>query len=277
MADRLDKSERKAFVTKLKALRRATPPLYPNGEWWENDSIEEAIHTFAERLQRLFDRFEFSDARQELAHVLEGAKNDLLWKVQEPPWHEGKIAVVLTLQQLLDDLLFAYSDEDLPGTRPSLEYQELIQLLKGLERSFGMTRRYPANEDEFQLLADAVLTCRFPQLRRRPAISTPIKNFIPDSAVPEARTLLEYKYIASPGQVPIKVDEVFADLAGYRGKDWEHLVYVFYETERFVPEQKWAAQLKGLKGTAAIVVRGIPVGKTVSQGAAAVAGRSRRR
>src|SRR5712692_5272922 len=103
MADRLDKSARKAFVAKLQALRRATPPLYSNGEWWENDSIEEAIHTFAERLQRLFDRFEFSDARQEVANVLEGAKNDLLWKVQEPPWHEGKIAVVVTLQQLLDD------------------------------------------------------------------------------------------------------------------------------------------------------------------------------
>jgi hypothetical protein len=217
MADRLDKSARKAFVAKLKALRKVTPPLYPNGEWWENDTIEEAIHTSADRLQRMFDRFEFSDARQ--ARLLEGARNELLWKVEEPPWHEGKIAVVLTLQQLLDDFLFAYSDEDLPGTRPSLEYQELIQLLKGLERSFGRTRRYPANEDEFQVFADAVLICRFPQLRNKPALSTPIKNFIPDSAVPEARTLIEYKYISSPAQVPIKVDEVFADLAGYR-RSW---------------------------------------------------------
>lgn len=277
MADRLDKSARAAFVAKLKALRKATLPLYPNGEWWEADSIEEAIHTSADRLKRLFDRFELTDARQEVARVLKRAKGDLLWKVQEPPWHEGKIGVVLILQQFVDDLIFTYSDEDWPASRPSLEFQELLQLLKGIERSLGISRRYPGNEEEFQRLADSVLICRFPQLRRKPALSTPIKNFIPDSAIPEARTLIEYKYISTPSQVPAKVDEVFADLAGYRDKDWEHLVYVIYETERFVPEQKWAAQLKGLKGTQALVVRRIPAGKGAYQGAAAAAARSRRR
>jgi hypothetical protein len=54
------------------------------------------------------------------------------------------------------------------------------------------------------------------------------------------------------------VDEIFADLEGYRNRDWERLVYVFYETARLVPEEKWAEQLKNHKSTEAVVVRGIP-------------------
>jgi hypothetical protein len=95
-------------------------------------------------------------------------------------------------------------------------------------------------------------------LRKARALSTPIKDFKPDAAVPEARTLIEYKYISSAAQVPKRVDDMFADLAGYRGREWDHIVYVIYETRRFIPEEKWHAQLKGLKGTHAIVVKGIP-------------------
>jgi hypothetical protein len=74
----------------------------------------------------------------------------------------------------------------------------------------------------------------------------------------EARTLIEYKFISSSGQVDDRVDEIFADLEGYRNRDWERLVYVFYETARLVPEEKWAEQLKNHKSTEAVVVRGIP-------------------
>jgi hypothetical protein len=259
MSEKLSSLSRQVLVRKLQQIRHETTlPLYPPKDPDAFDYIAGEIYAVIDRLKLLFDRFELSEGRLEVSKILRRAKGNVLWIVEEPPHRHGELGTVSCLNQLIDDFLFVYSDADVPAEQPSLQYQHVVRVLRGIERFFTKTPFYPANEGEFHAIAEAVLICSFPRLVTKPALTTPIKNFLPDTGIPEARTLIEYKYISSQGQVSARVDEVFADLAGYRDRNWERLVYVFYETQRFVSEEKWAEQLKGFRGTKAIVIKGIP-------------------
>ena len=63
--------------------------------------------------------------------------------------------------------------------------------------------------------------------------------------------------------MPLRVDEMFADFLGYSGPDWDQLIYVIYETRRFVRESIWREQLKGLPKAEIVIVKGIPRAETV--------------
>jgi hypothetical protein len=55
----------------------------------------------------------------------------------------------------------------------------------------------PQNERELHLRLEAVLKCVFPDLKHKPTLTKPIKNFEPDTGIPSIRTLIEYKFLAS--------------------------------------------------------------------------------
>jgi DNA modification methylase len=54
----------------------------------------------------------------------------------------------------------------------------------------------PARESEVHSRIEAVLKCVFPDLKHKPSINKPIKNFQPDTGLPSVRTLIEYKFIS---------------------------------------------------------------------------------
>lgn len=109
------------------------------------------------------------------------------------------------------------------------------------QKLFGST---PRNEEDVHFRLEGVLKCVFPDLKHKPTLSKPIKNYEPDTGLPSIRTLVEYKFIDSPSKVPRVADEIFADTRGYMSAEWDTFLYVVYETRRFQPETQWQALLK---------------------------------
>ena len=104
-----------------------------------------------------------------------------------------------------------------------------------------------------------ILKCHYPDLKSKPALSKPIKNFQPDTGLPSEKTLIEYKFISNTTEAKRIVDEILADASGYRSKDWTSLLFVIYETHRVKPEEEWQHLLKDcqlLEGFDAIVLSG---------------------
>lgn len=119
----------------------------------------------------------------------------------------------------------------------------------------------PAREDEVHRRIEGILKCVFPDLLHKPPLAKPIKNFIPDTGLPSVRTLLEYKFISNEAEAKRIADEVLADTRGYHSADFDHYVYVIYETTRVKPEAEWRSLLSDCgvpPNTSVIVLSGTP-------------------
>jgi hypothetical protein len=117
----------------------------------------------------------------------------------------------------------------------------------------------PASEDEVHRRIEGVLRCVFPDLKHKPVLTKPIKNFEPDTGLPSIRTLIEYKFVRRSADVPVIADQILADTRGYVSRDWATFLYVIYETRRFRPEHEWNALLRdcgATSSTTAIVLSG---------------------
>lgn len=125
--------------------------------------------------------------------------------------------------------------------------KELIDILRATQYSITDRNCFslvPQNEDDVHSRIEAVLRCVFTDLRHKPPIAKPIKNFEPDTGIPSLKTLIEYKYVESRQDIKRVVDEVLADTRGYSSKSWERFIYVIYETTRLKPESEWRQMLR---------------------------------
>lgn len=126
-----------------------------------------------------------------------------------------------------------------------------------LTRSKGMDA--PSNEPELHERIEGILRCVYPDLKHKPTITKPIKNFEPDTGIPSIKTLIEYKYVDSPDVLKRVSDEILADTQGYKSKNWNRFIYLVYETKRLQSENKWKLHLEECgnpKNTDVIVIRG---------------------
>jgi hypothetical protein len=114
----------------------------------------------------------------------------------------------------------------------------------------------PANETEVHLRIEGVLRCLFPDLKHKPQLTKPIKNFEPDTGLPSVRTLIEYKFVSDEQDVKRVSDELLIDTRGYTSRDWDNFVYIIYETRRVKPESKWNEHFKecGVGDCARVIV-----------------------
>jgi hypothetical protein len=120
----------------------------------------------------------------------------------------------------------------------------------------------PKSEDDVHRRIEGVLRCVFPDLKHKPQITKQIKNFEPDTGLPDIQTLIEYKFITKTSDVSIIADQILADTRGYHSFEWKYFVYVLYETNRFRPEREWNQMLKECgvpDNTSVIVLSGEPV------------------
>ncbi len=138
---------------------------------------------------------------------------------------------------------------------------DILDVLRNTEYSLaspkGMTS--PANESELHERIEAILRCVYPDLKHKPTISKPIKNFEPDTGIPSIKTLIEYKYVADQTDVARVSDEILADTQGYKSRDWHRFIYLIYETSRLQSEKKWSMHLEECgnpRNTQVVVIRG---------------------
>jgi hypothetical protein len=114
-------------------------------------------------------------------------------------------------------------DTTFGSASPSTVTKDLIDILRATVYSITDEECFsspPSNEAEMHVRIEAVLRCVFPDLRHKPTIGKPIKNFEPDTGLPSVQTLIEYKFVGSKADVKRVADEVLADTRGYVSKEW---------------------------------------------------------
>jgi REase_DpnII-MboI len=121
----------------------------------------------------------------------------------------------------------------------------------------------PKTEQEVHERIEGVLRCYFPNVKTKPSLTKPIKNFEPDTGLPSIRTLIEYKYVENKSKAKIIADQILADTRGYISRNWDNFVYVIYEASRIKPESEWKQLIKecGVDNTEVVVICGEPKGK----------------
>ena len=146
----------------------------------------------------------------------------------------------------------------------NLVSKDIISILRATLYSItdkNIFEKPPARESEVHSRIEAVLKCVFPDLKHKPSINKPIKNFEPDTGLPSVRTLIEYKFISNQNDAKRVSDEVLADTRGYFSRDWERFIYVIYEESRIKPESEWIQMLKECgvpSNTEILVLQGEP-------------------
>jgi hypothetical protein len=120
----------------------------------------------------------------------------------------------------------------------------------------GVFEGPPAGEAAVHARIENVLRCIFPDLLHKPRLAKAIKQFEPDTGLPSIRTLIEYKYASDASQIATIADEILADTRGYESPDWDRVVFVVYETQRFRSELEWRTLLRdsGVPTSVEIVV-----------------------
>ncbi|HAW57869.1 MAG TPA: hypothetical protein DCX03_02445 [Bacteroidales bacterium] len=145
--------------------------------------------------------------------------------------------------------------------------KDLLQIIRDIDyviTNKAIFRTIPSNEEDVHQRIEGILKCVFPDLKHKPVLTKPIKNFEPDTGIPSLGTLIEYKFISSKDGISTVADEIYADTRGYVSKDWRRFLYVIYETHRFRTERDWQEHLKqgGLtENTTVVVLNGEPVVK----------------
>lgn len=140
--------------------------------------------------------------------------------------------------------------------------------------SSDVHKKPPSDETEVHWRIETILKCVFPDVKHKPSLSKPIKNFQPDTGIPSLRTLVEYKFIGRKDDVAPISDEILADTRGYHSNDWDHFVYVIYETRRFRSEKDWTNHLRACgtaQNSSVIVLSGEQGAKTRKKLAQSVA------
>jgi hypothetical protein len=142
--------------------------------------------------------------------------------------------------------------------------KDLLQIIRDIHYVITdkvLFRTTPSNEKDVHLRIEGILKCVFPDLKHKPTLTKQIKNFEPDTGIPSIETLIEYKFLSSKEDIAAIADQVLADTRGYTSRDWNHFVYVIYETNRFRTEKDWNQLLtqSGVsENTTVVVLSGEP-------------------
>jgi REase_DpnII-MboI len=147
-------------------------------------------------------------------------------------------------------------------TGRNLVESPVVSLLSFLQESlYSITDKHcfaaaPSGEEDVHRRIEAALRCAHPDLKHKPVLTKPIKNFEPDTGLPSIRTLVEYKFVNSDEDAKRVADEILADTRGYEDPAWTQFFFVIYETRRFRSLAEWKGLLKqcGTADKAEVVV-----------------------
>jgi hypothetical protein len=151
-----------------------------------------------------------------------------------------------------------------PDKEPTVITKDLLQIIRDIHYTItdkALFRHVPQSETDVHIRIEGILKCVFPDLKHKPTLTKPIKNFEPDTGIPCINTLIEYKFLTKSEDVSVIADQVLADTRGYVSKDWSHFIYVIYETNRIKPEKEWVQLLRASdvpENTTIIVLSGEP-------------------
>lgn len=231
-----------------------------NAEWW----LEIAYY----KLLVVGERLGLSGFTARVAADLDQSRREAtgLMTTAADPFGDTYLTAVPRLRQ------FVMALETLRGPQLGLVFtKDVIQILRGCEYVITDPTLFPTaprNEADVHARVEGVLRCVFPDLLRKPRLAKPIKHFEPDTGLPSQRTLIEYKFISDANGAKAVADEILADWMGYTSRDYDHIIYVIYETVRIRPESEWQQLLMACgagPNATAIVISGVQPDKTRPQ------------
>lgn len=147
------------------------------------------------------------------------------------------------------------------GDEIPLSLNLVIQMIRHTEYAMEAHNKYPRDETDLHKFIENILKPAYPDLLSKPPLPKPIKNFVPDTGIPSLRLLIEYKYLYSKEDASRVADEILADTAGYKSKDWVYFFLVIYEQRRLKSDTEWKDLLRQCgtaKNTWVFVIHGIP-------------------
>jgi len=171
----------------------------------------------------------------------------------------------------LQDYIDAISSSYNVDLKREVISSDIIPILRASQYTITDTDLFksaPSSETDVHLRIEGLLKSIFGDLKHKPSLTKPIKNFVPDTGLPSIKTLIEYKFISNKTHAKIVADEILADTRGYFSREWKRFIYVIYETTRIKPENEWVALLTecDVQDTEVVVISGVPPrGKTTKR------------
>ena len=254
-----------AIASIEKCLREAsnsfTDDCYSHSQGDPDDDHDETTEYYVERsfveLLILLETLQLSETRRQVADLFDMARKEGLGKSEMGPeepylfWND-KIRMFVDGVSSIHGL----------GVTAQSEIRDLKAVIRRSVYAICDTSIFPkppAREADVHDRVEMILKCHFADLKRKPALTKPIKNFEPDTGIPSIKTLIEFKFITTKSEATRVVDEILADTSGYLSPQWKNLLFVIYETSRVMPEEDWTALLRACalgKNYDAIVLSG---------------------
>lgn len=168
------------------------------------------------------------------------------------------------LRDYLDAIAFSYNI-DLNNEVISTDILSILKASQYTITDNDLFKSPPSCEADVHLRIEGLLNSIFLDLKHKPSLTKPIKNFEPDTGLPSIKTLIEYKFISNKAQAKIVADEILADTRGYFSREWKRFIYVIYETTRIKSENEWEALLAecDVQDTEIIVLSGVPPNRKI--------------
>lgn len=230
-------------------FREASNAASDSYHYHQNDSFDEYDQTACFYVEKSFvevlillEHLKLTSTHQTVQGIYEIAKTGSLTKSQRGS-EEPYLVWIEKLRMYVDGISSIYG----LGDTASTELRDLKEIIKRTvypicdKNLFG---RQPAKEADVHDRIEAILKCHFSDLKRKPTLTKPIKNFEPDTGIPSTKTLIEYKFVSNTIDAKRVVDEILADAHGYKSTFWKNLLFVIYETHRVMPEEDWCALLR---------------------------------
>lgn len=243
------------------SIRRSIARAYSNLEDWslqDEAYFEQFVHFHLETAFTKLQLFlEAAGLQETLASVKElhsTAKEDYSKTEQSPETGESYLVWAQKIGQYLTSIECVYGEPQ-SGTIT----KDIMEILKAAQYSITDPKCFghpPNNERDVHVRIEGLLRCIFPVIMHKPSITKPIKNFEPDTGLPDIRTLIEYKFISTNYEAKRVCEELLADTRGYVSPEWDSFIYVIYETKRIQSEKQWNQFLtkNGVDGRSRIIV-----------------------
>jgi hypothetical protein len=227
-----------------------------------DEDVPELIDYFMERafLQTLvlLEGWDLLLARKAVENLHKKAQRDYQQIAEMQP-HETYLVWAEALEQHIVALGATFGEKE--ASTISVDLIEILRRTQYVITDPQCFNSLPMGEADVHRPIEAVLRAVFPGVRHKPPIAKPIKNFVPDTGLPSLRTLIEYKYVSNTEDAQRVADQVLADTRGYLSKDWDHFVYVIYESRRLKPEAEWYELMRTAgvgENTKVVVICGEP-------------------
>ena len=235
--DRMNKANH-SFINSFYNKRQIDPAL----DYDEDKDIAEyyAESAFAAVLI-LLEHLNLTETYKNVSILFELAKKNGFTE-SAMGFDEPYIVSIEKLRIIVDGISSLYGLDD-SVTSEMHDIKTIIKQALYVICDIALFKNQPKNEADVHDRIESILKCYFSDLKRKPSLTKPIKNFEPDSGIPSTQTLIEYKFVNSKKDAKLVVDQILADTNGYKSSKWKNLLFVIYETHRVLPEKDWKALL----------------------------------